>query len=137
MQLDMAAGTLGLLSPLIRVEKIGGGRGKGAGMSEQVTVVHSNDTDEVKVFAGEKLIGQYKTLLDAIGQLATFVRELTAAQQRVAELEQLQANLVMLVIRLSRRVRGFDNECKVRKQCLEYLSKNGLVPSVLRENENE
>ncbi len=28
MQLDMAAGKIGLLSPLIRVEKIGGGRGK-------------------------------------------------------------------------------------------------------------
>lgn len=28
MQLNMEAGTLGLLSPLIRVEKIGGGKGK-------------------------------------------------------------------------------------------------------------
>lgn len=58
--------------------------------------------------------------------------QLTAANARVAELEDKTNNLSLLVVRLARRVRVFEKGSDVATKALDYLVRSGLMPSVLR-----
>ena len=66
------------------------------------------------------------------GQLADTQLQLTAANARVAELEDKTNNLSLLVVRLARRVRVFEKGSDVATKALDYLVRSGLMPSVLR-----
>jgi len=59
--------------------------------------------------------------------------KLDAANARVAELEDKTNNLSLLVVRLARRVRVFEKGSDVATKALDYLSRDGLMPSVLRD----
>ena len=73
--------------------------------------------------------------------------ELIAANQQIVvlargaeenvRLREYTSNLSLLVVRLARRVRVFEKGSDVAAKALDYLSRNGLMPSVLRGNENE
>ncbi len=48
--------------------------------------------------------------------------------------EQIE-NLSMLVVRLARQLRHFEKDSALATKALDYLKRNGLMPSVLREDE--
>jgi len=65
-------------------------------------------------------------------KLIEFAETITQLQGRVAELESQNNNLCLLIVRLARRVRLFEKGSDVATKALDYLSRNGLMPSVLR-----
>lgn len=94
-------------------------------MSEQaITIVEQNDTDEIKIFAGDKLVGRYKTKMDAIAHLSTALVELTSASERIAELEAENK-----IFNDQNEALAADNTHRRRllQECYEYFAANNLT----------
>jgi len=76
---------------------------------------------------------QLQALERQMAEIDKLQSQLAAAQSRVAELESQNNNLCLLIVRLARRVRVFEKGSDVATKALDYLSRNGLMPSVLRD----